>query len=40
MRFVAGSIAFDSIKAKLVEMQGEMERWRALSVGTDGEYAA
>jgi NAD(P)-dependent dehydrogenase (short-subunit alcohol dehydrogenase family) len=39
-RFVAGSIAFDSISAKLVEMQGELARWRPLSVGTDGAYAA
>jgi NAD(P)-dependent dehydrogenase (short-subunit alcohol dehydrogenase family) len=40
MRFVAGSIAFDSIKAKLVDMQTELEHWRPLSVGTDGHYAA
>jgi NAD(P)-dependent dehydrogenase (short-subunit alcohol dehydrogenase family) len=39
MRFVAGSIAFDSIKAKLVDMQTELEHWRALSVGADGDYA-
>jgi len=37
-RFVAGSIAFDSIKVKLVDMQAELEHWRPLSVGTD--YAA
>ncbi len=35
-RFVAGSIAFDAIKAKLVDMQAELEHWRPLSVGTDG----
>jgi NAD(P)-dependent dehydrogenase (short-subunit alcohol dehydrogenase family) len=40
MRFVAGSIAFDSIKAKLVDMQAELEQWQPLSVGTDGQYAA
>ena len=40
MRFVAGSIAFDSIKAKLVDMQAELEHWQPLSVGTDGQYAA
>ena len=40
MRFVAGSVAFDSIRAKLDDMQTELEHWRPLSVGTDGEYAA
>jgi len=40
LRFVAGSIAFDSISAKLVDMQTELEHWRPLSVGTDGHYAA
>jgi NAD(P)-dependent dehydrogenase (short-subunit alcohol dehydrogenase family) len=39
MRFVAGSIAFDSIRTKLVDMQTELEHWRPLSVGTDGNYA-
>ena len=39
MRFVAGTIAFDSIKVKLDAMQAELERWRPLSVGTDGEFA-
>jgi NAD(P)-dependent dehydrogenase (short-subunit alcohol dehydrogenase family) len=40
LRFVAGSIAFDSIAAKLAGMQAELERWRPLSIGTDGDYAA
>jgi NAD(P)-dependent dehydrogenase (short-subunit alcohol dehydrogenase family) len=40
LRFVAGSIAFDSIRAKLAGMQTELEHWRPLSVSTDGEYAA
>jgi NAD(P)-dependent dehydrogenase (short-subunit alcohol dehydrogenase family) len=40
MRFVAGSIAFDSINAKLADMRNELEHWRPLSVGTDGNYAA
>ena len=40
MRFVAGSIAFDSITAKLAGVQAELERWRPLSVGTDGDYAS
>ena len=35
LRFVGGSIAFDSISAKLVGMQTELERWRPLSVGMD-----
>jgi NAD(P)-dependent dehydrogenase (short-subunit alcohol dehydrogenase family) len=38
MRFVGGSIAFDSIKAKLIDMQTELQQWRPLSVGTDGDY--
>ncbi|TDP72282.1 oxidoreductase [Roseateles toxinivorans] len=36
LRFVAGSIAFDAISAKLSDMQTELARWRSLSVGTDG----
>jgi NAD(P)-dependent dehydrogenase (short-subunit alcohol dehydrogenase family) len=40
LRFVAGSIAFDAISAKLGEMRTELEQWRPLSVGTDGHYAA
>jgi NAD(P)-dependent dehydrogenase (short-subunit alcohol dehydrogenase family) len=40
LRFVAGSIAFDSISAKLGEMRAELDQWRPLSVGTDGRYAA
>ncbi len=39
LRFVAGSIAFDAISAKLSDMQAEIARWRPLSVGTDGDYA-
>jgi NAD(P)-dependent dehydrogenase (short-subunit alcohol dehydrogenase family) len=39
MRFVAGSIAFDSISAKLVDMQTELAHWRPLSVGTDRDDA-
>ena len=35
MRFVGGAIAFDTISAKLVDMQTELERWRPLSVGMD-----
>ena len=35
LRFVAGAIAFDTISAKLVDMQTELARWRPLSVGMD-----
>ena len=35
LRFVGGAIAFDSISAKLVDMQTELDRWRPLSVGMD-----
>jgi NAD(P)-dependent dehydrogenase (short-subunit alcohol dehydrogenase family) len=35
LRIAAGSIAFDTISAKLVDMQTELERWRPLSVGMD-----
>jgi NAD(P)-dependent dehydrogenase (short-subunit alcohol dehydrogenase family) len=38
MRFVAGSFASDAVRAKLVDMQAELEHWRPLSVGTDGDY--
>ncbi len=37
-RFVAGSVAYESIKAKLSEMQSELSQWRELSVATDGDY--
>jgi NAD(P)-dependent dehydrogenase (short-subunit alcohol dehydrogenase family) len=38
LHFVAGSIAFDAVGAKLADMRTELEHWRPLSVGTD--YAA
>jgi NAD(P)-dependent dehydrogenase (short-subunit alcohol dehydrogenase family) len=38
MRFVAGSIAWNSIDSKLGEMKAELDRWRDLSIGTDGTY--
>jgi len=38
LRFAAGAMAVDAVGAKLVEMQRELDRWRALGVGTD--YAA
>jgi NAD(P)-dependent dehydrogenase (short-subunit alcohol dehydrogenase family) len=39
MRFIAGSVAVNAADAKLAGMQAELERWRALSVATDGDYA-
>jgi NAD(P)-dependent dehydrogenase (short-subunit alcohol dehydrogenase family) len=35
LRFVAGAIAFDAARAQLAGKQAELERWRALSLGTD-----
>lgn len=40
LRFVAGTVAFDSIGAKLGEMRNELGRWRDLSIGTDADLAA
>jgi NAD(P)-dependent dehydrogenase (short-subunit alcohol dehydrogenase family) len=40
MRFIAGSIAVDAADAKFASMQAELDQWRALSVATDGDYAA
>jgi NAD(P)-dependent dehydrogenase (short-subunit alcohol dehydrogenase family) len=39
LRYAAGSDAVDAILGSLAERQGEIERWRALSVGTDGTFA-
>jgi NAD(P)-dependent dehydrogenase (short-subunit alcohol dehydrogenase family) len=39
MRFIAGSMAVNAADAKLAGMLAELERWRELSVGTDGHYA-
>ena len=38
MRFVAGSIAWNSFDDKLGEMKAELDRWRDLSIDTDGTY--
>jgi len=40
MRFLAGSIALDAAEAKLAAMLAEFDRWRALSVSADGDYAS
>ncbi|MPZ10178.1 MAG: SDR family NAD(P)-dependent oxidoreductase [Kiloniellaceae bacterium] len=39
LRYAAGSDAVDAILGSLVERQSEIERWRALSVTTDGAFA-
>ena len=39
MRFTAGSVAVGAADAKFAGMQVELDRWRQLSVSTDGDYA-
>jgi hypothetical protein len=36
---VAGSIAVGAAEEKLAGMRAEIERWRQLSLGTDGNFA-
>ncbi|HET7063748.1 MAG TPA: oxidoreductase [Rudaea sp.] len=38
LRLVAGSIAFNAADAKLDSMRTELDHWRELSIGTDGNY--
>jgi hypothetical protein len=38
MRFLAGSIAVSAAEQKLTAVRAELEKWRQLSVGTDGEF--
>jgi NAD(P)-dependent dehydrogenase (short-subunit alcohol dehydrogenase family) len=38
LHFIAGSIAFNAAVAKLDSMHTERDRWRELSIGTDGDY--
>jgi NAD(P)-dependent dehydrogenase (short-subunit alcohol dehydrogenase family) len=38
MRFIAGSIAVNAADAKFAGMQAELNRWRKVSVSTDGSY--
>jgi hypothetical protein len=40
MRFLAGSIAVRAAEEKLAGMRAEIERWRQLSLGTDGNFAS
>jgi NAD(P)-dependent dehydrogenase (short-subunit alcohol dehydrogenase family) len=39
MRLLAGAIAVQAAEEKLAGMRAEIDRWRQLSVGTDGDYA-
>ena len=39
LRFVAGSVAVNAVGAKLASMRDELDRWRQLSVSTDGNFA-
>jgi NAD(P)-dependent dehydrogenase (short-subunit alcohol dehydrogenase family) len=38
MRFLAGSVAFTAAEEKLAAMRTEFEKWKELSVSTDGDY--
>ena len=38
MRFLAGSIAVSAAEQKLTAVRAELEKWRQLSTGTDGEF--
>jgi NAD(P)-dependent dehydrogenase (short-subunit alcohol dehydrogenase family) len=39
IRFLAGTIAVQAAEEKLAGMRAEIDRWRQLSIGTDGNYA-
>ena len=38
MRFLAGTVAVNAVEEKLAGMRAEFEKWRKLSVSTDGDY--
>lgn len=38
LRFLAGSVAVNAVDAKLFGMRNELERWRELSLSTDGNF--
>jgi hypothetical protein len=40
MRFLAGSIALTAAEQKLAGMREEIDKWRTLSAGTDGEFSS
>jgi NAD(P)-dependent dehydrogenase (short-subunit alcohol dehydrogenase family) len=39
LRFIAGSIAVEAADAKFTGMRAELDRWRQLSLSTDGNYS-
>ena len=39
LRFVAGSVALGAADAKLADMRNEFDRWRQLSMSTDGTFS-
>ena len=39
LRFVAGSVALGAADAKLADMRNEFDRWRRLSMSTDGTFS-
>jgi NAD(P)-dependent dehydrogenase (short-subunit alcohol dehydrogenase family) len=39
LRFIAGSIAVEAADAKFTGMRAELDRWRHLSLSTDGNYS-
>jgi NAD(P)-dependent dehydrogenase (short-subunit alcohol dehydrogenase family) len=39
LRFVAGSVALGAADQKLADMRNEFDRWRQLSISTDGTFA-
>ena len=38
LRFVAGSVALGAADQKLADMRNEFDRWRQLSMSTDGTF--
>ena len=38
LRFLAGTVAVNAAEEKLANMRTEFEKWRELSVSTDGDY--
>ena len=40
MRFLAGSVALGAAEAKLNELKNEIDQWRNVTLGTDGDFAS
>src|SRR5215469_5532900 len=38
LRFLAGAVAVSTVEAKLASMRAELDRWRQLSLSTDGNF--